>query len=118
MTRRRWGVNLSAAAELDFANILDWTTDNFGVQQSQIYRGALVQTIKELAAGPDVVGSKALDEIVRGLRTLHIARRGRRGSHFLIYRATAERTIEIVRILHDKMDIQRHVSSDPGKIWE
>jgi toxin ParE1/3/4 len=118
MTKRRWDINLSAAAELDFANILDWTTQNFGARQSQIYRGVLVQTIKELAAGPDVTGSKGLDEIMPGLRTLHAARRGRRGSHFLMYRTTAGQTIEIMRILHDKMDIQRHVSSDPDTIRE
>jgi toxin ParE1/3/4 len=118
MTRRRWDVNLSKAAELDFANILDWTVHNFGARQSRIYRDTLVQAIKELEAGPDVTGSKALDEITRGLRTVHVARRGRRGSHFLAYRTTAERTIEIVRILHDKMDAQRHVSADPDRNWE
>lgn len=109
MADRRWRVRLGAAAELDFANILKWTAENFGARQSSVYRDTLVQAIGELAGGPDIVGSKARDEIIPGLRTLHVARHGRRGSHFLMYRAAPERMIEIVRILHDRMDIRRHV---------
>jgi toxin ParE1/3/4 len=113
MTGQRWRVRLGAAAELDFANILKWTTENFGARQSRVYRDTLVHAIGELADGPDVAGSKARDEIMSGLRTLHIARRGRRGSHFPMYRVVPKSTIEIVRILHDRMDLQRHVPSAP-----
>jgi toxin ParE1/3/4 len=111
MTERRWRVRLGAAAELDFANILKWTTENFGARQSRVYRDTLVRAIGELADGPDVAGSKARDEIMPGLRTLHVARQGRRGSHFLMYRVAPKSTIEIVRILHDRMDLQRHIPS-------
>jgi toxin ParE1/3/4 len=116
MAKQRWRVRLGAAAEVDFANVLKWTTENFGARQSRVYRDTLVQAIGELADGPDVAGSRARDEIMSGLRTLHIARRGRRGSHFLMYRAAPRSTIEIVRILHDRMDLQRHVpsASDPS----
>jgi toxin ParE1/3/4 len=110
MAERRWRVRLGAAAELDFANILKWTTENFGARQSRVYRNTLVQAIGELAGGPDVVGSRTRDEIVPGLRTLHVARYGRRGSLFLMYRIAPKGTIEIVRILHDRMDIQRHIA--------
>src|SRR5215475_13610261 len=115
MAGQRWRVRLGAAAEVDFANILKWTAENFGSQQSRVYRDTLVQAIGELAGGPEVAGSKARDEIMPGLRTLHVARRGRRGSHFLMYRAAANRTIEIVRILHDRMDLQRHAPSAPDE---
>ena len=111
MAERRWRIRLGAAAEVDFANILKWTTENFGARQSRTYRDTLVQAIGELADGPAVVGSKTRDEIVAGLRTLHIARRDRRGSHFLMYRAAQNNTIEIVRILHDRMDLGRHLPS-------
>ena len=111
MAEQRWRVRLGAAAEVDFANILKWTTENFGARQCRVYRDTLVQAIGELAGGFNVAGSKARDEIMAGLRTLHVARRGRRGSHFLMYRATPNNTIEIVRILHDRMDLQRHVPS-------
>ena len=113
MAERRWRVRLGAAAEVDFANILKWTVENFGERQSRVYRETLILAISELADGPDVAGSKARDEIMPGLRTLHVARHGRRGSHFLMYRAAPKRMIEIVRILHDRMDLERQAPFAP-----
>jgi toxin ParE1/3/4 len=118
MAERSWRVRLGAAAEVDFANILKWTAENFGARQSRFYRDTLVQAIGELAGGPDVPGSRARDEIMAALRTLHVARRGRRGSHFLMYRAAPNSTIEIVRILHDSMDLQRQVPPVPDESAE
>jgi toxin ParE1/3/4 len=108
MAERKWRVRLGAAAELDFANILKWTTEKFGAQQSLVYRDTLVGAIRELANGPDVAGSRPRDEIMPGLRTLHVARHGRRGRHFLMYRTAEGRIIEIGRILHDQMDLPNH----------
>jgi toxin ParE1/3/4 len=105
MAGQKWRVRLGAAAELDFANILKWTTENFGPRQSRIYRDTLVLAIGELADGPDIASSSARDEIMPGLRTLHVARHGRRGAHFMMYRPATGRTIEIVRILHERIDL-------------
>ncbi|WP_028346333.1 type II toxin-antitoxin system RelE/ParE family toxin [Bradyrhizobium murdochi] len=118
MVERKWRVRLGAAAEVDFANIVKWITENFGARQSRVYRDTLVQAIGELADGPEVAGSKARGEIMSGLRTLHIARHGRRGSHFLMYRVAPGMTIEIVRILHDRMDLQRHLPPVPDESAE
>lgn len=118
MAARGWRIRLGAAAEVDFANILKWTTENFGARQSRVYGETLVDAFGALANGPEVVGSKARDDIVTGFRTLHVARSGRRGSHFLLYRATANQTIEIVRILHERMDPHRHVSSTRDDRYE
>jgi toxin ParE1/3/4 len=109
MIEQKWRVRFGAVAELDFANILKWTTENFGARPSRIYRDTFVRAIGELANGLDVAGSKARDEIMPGLRTLHVARHGRRGRHFLLYRIVKGRIIEIGRILHDQMDLQRHL---------
>ena len=65
--------------------------------------------MRELAAGPDVLGSKVRDDILPGLRALHVARGGRGGRHFLLYRATANLEIEILRILHESMEPRRHL---------
>jgi toxin ParE1/3/4 len=115
MMARQWRVRLGAVAEVDFANILKWTTENFGARQAAIYRDTLVQGIGELAKGPDVPGSRARNEIMPGLRTLHVARHGRRGRHFLLYRAVEGRIIEIGRILHDEMDLKRHLPLPRGE---
>ena len=115
MTARQWRVRLGAVAEVDFANILKWTTEKFGARQATVYRETLVQAIGELAKGPDLPGSRARDEIMPGLRTLHIARHGRRGRHFLLYRVVEGRIIEIGRILYDQMELRRHLPLRPGE---
>src|SRR5437762_14251874 len=84
MAERRWRVRLGAAAEVDFANILKWTTENFGARQSRVYRDTLVQAIGERAHGPDVWGSMVRGEIMAGPRTIHSARRGRGWSYLVM----------------------------------
>jgi toxin ParE1/3/4 len=115
MAERNWRVRLGAAAELDFVNILRWTTENFGAEQARVYRDTLLKAIAELADGPDIAGSRVRNDIMAGLRTLHVARHGRRGRHFLLFRVAKGRIIEIGRILHDQMDLPRHLPFPAAK---
>src|SRR5690349_5564802 len=101
MKTRTWRVRLGAAAELDFANIIKWTAESFGPRQARIYSQVLTRAMSELADGPEISGSKARDDILPGVRTLHVARHGRRGRHLLLYRVSRGRVIEVGRILHD-----------------
>ncbi len=112
MTGTRWRIRLGDEAEKDFARILKHTKDKFGDRQFEIYRATLSDALAALEAGADVLGSVARDEILSNLRTLHVARKGRRGRHFIMYRAAAGQVIEVVRILHDAMDLARHIPPD------
>ena len=109
MTQPRWRVRLGAEAEKDFARILKYTRDTFGDRQAEIYRVTLIDALAAFDAGLDVLGSAARDEIRSGLRTLHVARKGRRGRHFILYRAAKDHVIEVVRILHDAMELAKHL---------
>jgi toxin ParE1/3/4 len=109
---QRWRVRLSEPAEHDFLAILDWTAENFGRRQASVYRRTLIAALGALHEGPDVPGSVLRDEIQPGLRSLHVARRGRCGRHFVVYRAAAGATVEVIRILHDAMDVAANVSSN------
>jgi toxin ParE1/3/4 len=109
VTRPHWRIRLGSEAEKDFAHILKHTRDNFGQRQVEIYQSTLLETLALLENGPDVPGSVARDEILSGVRTVHVARRGRRGRHFIMYRATDEQVVEVLRILHDAMDLARHI---------
>jgi toxin ParE1/3/4 len=115
MNERRWRVRLGAAAELDFANILRWTTENFGVEQGRVYRDTLIEAIAEVANGPDIAGSRTRNDIMAGLRMVHVARHGRRGRHFLLFRVAKASIIEVGRILHDQMDLPRHLPFPAAK---
>ena len=109
-----WRVRLTAAAESDIRNILQWTTERFGPAQARIYSETLSRAIQALAAGPNVVGCKRCDAIAEGLFTLHIARDGRKGRHLVLYRvgdSGEHSTIDVLRLLHDSMDLVRHVNT-------
>lgn len=111
---RRWTIRLSGPAERDFADILIWSRERFGAQQAKTYGRTLIAALTALEAGPDQPGIRRRDDISPNLRSLHVARRNRRGRHFILFRATETGQIQVVRILHDAMDLARHIP-DPAE---
>lgn len=110
--RRRWRVRLSAAANADLRDIQRWTSEHFGATQARIYGATLTEAIEALRDGPRIAGARERDEIEKGLMTLHVARGGRKGRHFVLYRADSQAVppvIDVLRLLHDSMDLARHV---------
>lgn len=109
---RFWTVRLTATAEADFRKIIDWTLGQFGDQQAFVYADTIVAALGALSDGPTTVGVKERPEIGKGLFTLHVARGNRRGRHFISFRVADKgrsRTIEVLRLLHDVMDLERHI---------
>jgi toxin ParE1/3/4 len=106
-----WTVRLGHQAEQDFVKILRWTAENFGPKQAQLYAQTLSQAIQALQDGPDVLGAKPRHDIASGLHTLHVARQKRKGRHFVVFKATAEHCIDVLRVLHDSMDMAWHLGS-------
>lgn len=110
----RWTVRLTATAEADYRNILDWTMEQFGDLQARVYADTLSAALVALAEGPTTVGVRERAEISRGLFTLHVARDGRNGRHFVLFRvgpSAGGRHIEVLRLLHDAMDLKLHVDA-------
>jgi len=110
--REFWSVRLTVAAEADFQNIIDWTLDHFGEKQARVYEDTVTAALDALTDGPTTVGVKERSEIAKGLFTVHIARGNRRGRHFVLFRVADKgraRTIEVLRLLHDAMDLGRHI---------
>lgn len=104
-----WTVRLASRAEQDFFEIVQWSAANFGHQQAAAYAETLSLAIAALAEGPEVLGAKRRDEIGSGILILHVAREVRKGRHFVIYRVGGPGTIDVLRLLHDSMDLARHV---------
>ena len=107
-----WSVRISASAAADYQNILDWTAERFGEAQVSAYADNINNAIDALRAGPKWAGLRSREELGPGLHSLHIARRGRQARHLLLLRVAEhenEMLIEVLRILHDSMDIVRHI---------
>jgi toxin ParE1/3/4 len=108
----RWTVRLADTAETDFRNIVEWTLEQFGEKQAVVYADTVIAALEALSDGPTTIGVKERVDIAKGLFTLHVARGRRRGRHFVLFRVTERRrarTIEVLRLLHDSMDLDRHV---------
>jgi toxin ParE1/3/4 len=88
---------------------MDWTTENFGARQASAYAALIDAALDRLKDDPFAAPSKNRDDdIGAGFRTLHVARPGR---HLLLYRVEGTRIL-IVRILHDSMELSRHLPPD------
>ncbi len=77
----------------------------------------MLQALTDIGADPERLGSKARPELmIEGARTYHLEFSctkvsGKRVSdlqHFLLYVRLGEK-VEIVRIIHDARDLDRHV---------
>lgn len=115
MAEHCWTVRLAAAAEADYLQILQWTVDNFGSAQARVYAETLAASLKMLAAGPDILGVNERPEIGGNVRTLHVARNGRKGRHFIMFwveSVDGKNQIDVLRLLHDSMDLERHLATE------
>lgn len=113
-----WRVRLADAAEDDFREIVHWTAQQFGKTQTRTYAQILSSALADLADGPSAAGARTRDDIAKGLFTLHVARKGRRGRHFILFRAAREgdqQIIEVLRILHDAMDLARYAPPEQDR---
>jgi toxin ParE1/3/4 len=92
---------LSPAAQADLEQIWDYIHDRWGVDQTEDYLRELPHAIDRAAANPRI--GRGCDEIRSGYRKLAA------GSHMLFYRVTAEDVIDVVRVLHQRMDVDHHL---------
>ncbi|MBS0316445.1 MAG: type II toxin-antitoxin system RelE/ParE family toxin [Proteobacteria bacterium] len=104
-----WALRVALSAQRDVAAIRAWTRRQFGARQAQAYARTLSLAIQALSEGPDVAGAGTRDDLAPGVRVLHVARRGRHGRHFVVFRVSGERCIDVLRMLHDSMDLARHL---------
>jgi toxin ParE1/3/4 len=90
---------ITPIARSDLKDISRYTDKNWGRQQRFKYIKQLKDRFSYLAEKPQM--GKKRDEIIGSPCSYH------EGRHVIFYRSTAE-GIEILRVLHDSMDFQRH----------
>lgn len=112
---------LSRLAEADLKHILSASADRWGRGGARRYAAAIAATFRLAAKAPDVTMNRDRHELLAGLRSLHTrhARPAdesvRRPVHVIYYRMSAPGLIEIVRVLHERMEPSRHLHEDaPG----
>ena len=113
---------LSPRAERDIEAILEWGHEHFGERGRLRYEALLMRAILDVAADLERVGSHARPEIVAAARTYHLRHsrdhvpaaigKVRHPRHFLLYRLLDDGRIEVGRVLHDSVDLQRHLPDE------
>lgn len=110
MTRSNWELRLSPLADQDILDVLQFTNDRFGEQQADDYADLIGRALTTLEDDPLDLLSKPRDDVRAGLRCLHIGQRGRNARHLFVYRVHEDaKIVEVLRLLHDAMDLERHL---------
>mgnify|MGYP006288324153 CR=1 FL=1 len=93
-------VILSPRAKLDLSEIWDYTVSQWGGDQAEKYVRELWSAMENAASDP----TKSVD--IGDVRRDY--RKSRGGSHVIFFKFTDD-GIDVVRILHQRMDFERHL---------
>lgn len=94
------GLHYSPKAEADLEDIWLYTRQTWSSAQADRYITAIFKRLEQLAAG--ALSGQPYDHVRLGYFKLLV------GSHIAFYRQT-DTDIEVVRILHARMDFERHL---------
>jgi toxin ParE1/3/4 len=115
-------IRLAAAADADIIDILERSERDFGRPARQRYERLLAVALRDIAEAPERPGSAARPELGHNLRSWHlrlsrphvpVADRGvRRPRHLILYVVIDDATVGVLRVLHDAMELHRHIGGD------
>ena len=98
---------LAGPAQADLANILAASAERWGTEGRRRYAMLLAAAMRIIAADPEGPLTQARKELLPGVRSFHL----RHARGVLYYRAIQPGLIEIVRILHERMEPGRHFAT-------
>ena len=86
----------------DLNHIWDYTFEKWSEKQADKYYATIKMTCNGIGENPDI--GKEYDGINRNLLGL------KSGKHIIFYQVIANERIEVVRILHERMDLKNRIS--------
>ena len=114
-------LRVTVAAAADIVDVLDQSRQHFGASTRSRYARLIARALDQLRGG-DPAGSLARPELGPEVRTFHLrlcresggADRVRNPRHLIAYTADAGQVV-ILRLLHERMDVPRHVPPERGE---
>lgn len=94
-------VILSPKAKADLSEIWDYTYTEWGADQAEKYVRDLWEAMQEQTQ--DLTKSVDISDVRKGYRKV------RYGSHVIFFKLAKVGVVDVVRILHQKMDFDRHL---------
>lgn len=93
---------LAPLAESDLTSIFETTITEWGIEQAEKYAKELHSCFEKLATHPNLGTSRS--ELGSNVKSFS------KGSHVIYYRFNKKKNrIEIARVLHERMDVRRHL---------
>jgi toxin ParE1/3/4 len=114
-------ISIADAAQTDLDDILDWTTNAFGIAGRKRYEALIQNAFIDLLSDPGRNGVRQRNDIGMGICAYHLSTSRKRTTsaahvakprHLVFFRVQGK-VIQILRLLHDSMDFARHVY-EPG----
>ena len=112
-------LTISERALEDIEECLIWSAANFGRAAALRYRELLAVALSELADDPGLLGSRVHAGLQAGVRLYHLAHSRRRAPveglvvkrprHFIVYRVAEGDSLEVLRVLDDRMDLEHQL---------
>ena len=109
---------LSDPVKADIASLLRTSESMHGAEARVRYRALLTAALRRIAADPQGLSTVDRSELFHGVRSFHI--RHSRGEsrevpvgspvHVIFYRVVEPGLVEIVRVLHERMEPSRHIA--------
>ena len=88
---------LTNEAVKDLENIWAYTFEKWSVEQADRYYDLIIDEIEYIASNP--LSGRSIDHIRKGYRASKVK------SHLVFYKFSGKKNVEIVRILHQRMDV-------------
>lgn len=93
---------ISQKAIKDLENIWDYTANKWSPTQANIYHLQIIEQVENLAAGKTY--GKPYTKFKIGFMYKKV------GSHYVFYQKKENEVLEVVRVLHIKMDIDKRLN--------
>jgi toxin ParE1/3/4 len=111
---------LSEPARADIAAVLRTSETRHGTEARIRYRALLTAALRRIAADPQGRSTVDRRELSEGVRSYHIRHSHNESAeapvgepvHVIFYRARDPGVIEIIRVLHERMEPSRHIGDN------
>jgi toxin ParE1/3/4 len=111
---------LSHPARADLGHILATSEGRWGIEGRRRYAAILAAAMRKVAADPEGPMTRDRSDLSPRVRSIHLRHARSHGSaatvkapvHILYYRVVRPDLVEIVRILHERMEPGQHVVGD------
>ena len=111
---------IARRAQTDFSIILIESAEKWGAEARRRYRAVLIGGMRQVASDPEGPLTRERADIRCDLRSFHLRHlrqggrnpRVRRPVHLIYYRVIGPGFVEIVRVLHERMEPARQFADD------